>query len=462
MAVTNELPRGSLESERAVLGSLLIDPDILRELLSTVREEDFLFAVDREIFHAAKALFRAGKPADAMTIAAKLGGKYDDYLRQLIEITPTAANWLEYAEIMREKAALHLAALQGAEISSAPDLDAVRTSHAQLGQLLSGGPRLESWTMTELLESFFQSQDPDAPPPEYVTFGMEPLDKGAYIQRGDVVVLGGRASDGKTCLALQMAWHMAEKRKVGFFSLETDREKLRDRLMAHAAQLCFSDIKGKTIDEEHWTALAGQTSEFAKRDLRVVHSPGMTVTDIQAASQAYGFEVVFIDYVQLITPETAPRTPRHEQMASVSRALHTFAQSSKTLVVELAQLHRMEQEQSKWRPPNMHDLKETGQFEQDADMIFLLYQPGPKSKLNKDNSRILTVGKNKEGRQGDWPLYFDGEKQTFSVMAGEDGRSVLQALQAAGRKAKARSRAKSDSGQVEITELPGRDDGLPF
>lgn len=127
-------------------------------------------------------------------------------------------------------------------------------------------------------------------------------------------------------------------------------------------------------------------------------------------------------------------------------------------MVELAQLHRTDQD--KWRAPNMHDLRETGQFEQDADMILLLYQPGPKSKLDKDNSRILTIGKNKEGRRGDWPLYFDGEKQTFSVMAGEDGNAVMRRLQAEGRKAKARNRQAP--GQVEFEELPGRDDGLPF
>lgn len=458
MALTHETPRPSLESEQAVLGSLLIDPDIIRELLPAVREEDFLLEADREIFHAAKVLFRSGKPADAVTIAARLNKKYDDYMIQLMEITPTTAYWPEYAQIMREKALLNRAAALGSKMSAAVDLDECRAIYGRMGELLSGGSGLESWSMGELLESFFQSQAPDAPPPEYVAFGMEPLDKGSYIQRGDVVVLGGWASDGKTCLALQMAWHMAQKRKVGFFSLETDRAKLRDRLMAYSAQISLSDIKGKTIGEAQWTTLAAQASEFAKRDLRLFHAPGLTVTGIQAASQAYGFEVIFIDYVQLIIPETPPRTTRQEQMASVSRALHTFAQSSKTLVVELAQLHRTDQD--KWRAPNMHDLRETGQFEQDADMILLLYQPGPKSKLDKDNSRILTIGKNKEGRRGDWPLYFDGEKQTFSVMAGEDGNAVMRRFQAEGRKAKARNRQAP--GQVEFTELPGRDDGLPF
>jgi len=461
MAVTNERLRYSLEAEQGVLGSLLIDPNIPRNVLAAVREDDFLSPENREIFHAAKALFRAGEAVDAVTIREKLGGKYSDYLLQLMEITPTSANWEEYAEIMREKAVFHRVAALGSEMSRAADLDDLRRIHAQQGQLLSGGRKLEAWNMHELLESFFQSQDPDAPPVEYISFGLEALDKGSYIIPGDVVVLGGCASDGKTCLALQMAWHMAEKRKVGFFSLETDRRKFRDRLMAHSAQLRFSDIKQKNISGEQWALLAKQAAEFAERDLTVIESPGMTATEIQAVSMAYGFQVIFIDYVQLITPETDSRTPRHEQMASVSRALHTFAQKFKTLVVELAQLHRMDQD--KWRAPTMHDLKETSQFEQDADMIFLLYQPGPKSKLDKETSRLLTIGKNKEGRRGDWPLYFDGEKQTFSVMASEDGKELFRKYQEGGRKVKARNRAAAMAEQqMKITELPEREDGMPF
>lgn len=459
MAVTEKQDR-RLDAEMAVIGSLLIDPDVLPRLLAAVKEDDFLHPPNRLIFRTARALFRSGTPADAVTIRSRIGEQYSNYLLQLIEITPTSANWEEYAREMREQAAVQRARALADKLALAVTLEDCRPVIAQLGQLLSGGQTLDAWNSRQLLESFFQSQEPDQPPAEYVTFGLEAVDKGSYIAPGDVVVLGGRASDGKTCLALQMAWHMAQTRKVGFFSLETDREKLRDRLMAHSAQLRFSDIKQRTIGEEQWAALARETARFAERDLTVLHSPGMTATEIQAASQAYGFQVIFVDYVQLITPETDARTPRHEQMASVSRALHTFAQKTKTLVVELAQLHRMDQDEKKWRAPNMHDLKESGQFEQDADMIFLLYQPGPKSKLNKETSRILTIGKNKEGRQGDWPLYFDGERQTFSVMAAEDGWSVLRQLQEAGRKAQ--SRNKRDPNQVEFTEITEEDPQMPF
>ncbi len=439
---------------------MLIDPSIIRELLAEVQEQDFLHPTNLLVFNAARTLFRSGDPVDAIAIRDRIGEQYTDYLVQLMEITPTSVNWDFYARMMHEQAVVQRCRDLAERLSLAATLDECRPAAAQLQQLLADGQKLEAWTMPELLESFFKSQEPDAPKQEFITFGLAAVDKGTYITKGDVVVLGGCASDGKTCLALQMAWNMAKKYKVGFFSLETDREKIRDRLMAYSAQLRLSDIKEKTIGEEQWTALARQAAELAKRDFTVIRFPEKRVADIRAVSQAYGFQVIFVDYVQLIVPEMDTRTPRHEQIASISRDLHAFAQKSGTLVVELAQLHRMDQ--ASWRAPTMRDMKETSQLEQDADLIFLLYRPGPKSKLDKNSSRILTIGKNKEGRQGDWPLYFDGEKQTFSVMAEEDGRSVLQALQAEGRKAQARNRGRWDPGQMEISELPGDDEDMPF
>ena len=122
-----------------------------------------------------------------------------------------------------------------------------------------------------------------------------------------------------------------------------------------------------------------------KRDLTLVEAAGMSAADIETASRAYGFQVIFIDYIQLVAPEKSSGGTRSEQVAAISRALHTFAQKTGTLVVELAQLTRQERKTGKdgqevRRDPTMQDLKESGQLEQDADMILLLFRPGPKDK----------------------------------------------------------------------------------
>lgn len=451
-----------LDAERGVIGALLISPEDVPAILAAVREEDFLIDADRLIFQAARNLFRSGSPVDPLLIRDRIGPDCTDYMVQVMDLTPTAANWREHAEAMHEQAALQRARTLADKLEHAVTLDDCRPISAELSGLLSDRRRLNTWTAPELLESFMKSQDPDAPPPKYITTGFRFLDDGTYIEAGDVVMIGGYPSDGKTALSLMLAWHMAKVCRVGYFSLETSREKLRDRLMAHAAQVDFTDIKRRTISEENWKHIAEQTSGFSQRQLTVVEAAGMSAADIESYSRASGFQVIFLDYVQLVRPEGG--NLRSEQMAGVSRDLHTFAQKSGTLVVELAQLTRPERGtdksgREKWREPNMHDLKESGQFEQDADMILLLFRPNPNdTTLQQDVHRLLKIGKNKEGRWGTWPLYFDGSRQTFSVM--DRSREIMKSMTEAGRKAQIR--AEPEYKQVELAEITDDSGPLPF
>ena len=408
-----------LDAEWAVLGSLLIDPGVQQPLFAKVRPEDFLSPVNRKIFTAARELFRAGDPVDAVTVRAKVGKEYADYLVQLQDITPTSANWEVYAGIMREQAAHARIRDLAFKLLEQPTLEDCRPLVADMGLSLSAGPEVDGWTIRQMVDDFFAAQDPDAPKPEYITYGLDVLDQRNYTELGDVVIIGGYPSDGKTALALSMAYHMAAGHKVGFFSLETDKRKIRDRLMAAVGQISLSDIKRRRLTDSDWVSLAAKSPEMSRRDLTVIQAAGMTASAIQGVAQAYGFQIILIDYIQLVAPEVDRRMPRSEQIADVSRSFHTFAQRTNTLVVELAQLSRPEK--GNWRPPTMQDLKESGQLEQDADVILLLYRPNPKdNNLDQDQHRILRIGKYKEGRRGTWPLAFDGNRQTFSVV-GPDG-----------------------------------------
>lgn len=450
-----------LNAERAVIGALLIDESIVRDVLTCVEANDFLEPANRMIFQAARKLFRDSEPVDPITIRNLIGAEYTDYLVQVMEVTPTCANWREYAEAMRQQTALQRVRDLAQELKEAVNLEECRDAVAELGQLMGSGRKVDTWNTKEMLEDFFRSQDPDAPAPEYITTGIEVIDQGTYTELGDVIMIGGEPSSGKTALALMMAHHMAAKYKVGFFSLETSKEKVRDRMMAHMAQVDFNAIKRHELGEKDWTSVAAKGQDFAKRDLTVLRASGMTATEIQAVSQAYGFQIIFIDYVQLVVPESAKNAIRSEQMASVSRALHSFAQSSKTLVVELAQIARMDRSGG-WREADMHDLKESGQFEQDADVIYMLFRPNPKNEdgLDEEKHRILKIAKNKEYRRGKWPLYFDGAKQTFSTMV-EDGnehsKKVLRELQAAGKAARNKNHVEGQKVLAGFKEMKGGD-----
>lgn len=452
-----------LDAENGVLGSLLIDERILQEAFSVVDAGDFLNPTNRLIFQTARKLFQAGEPVDAMTVRDQIGGQYSNYLVQLMEITPTSANWREYAEAMHRQASLYRIKELAFKLEQAVTLEDCRPLCADLGQLLAGGQRVDAWTMREMLDDFFTAQEPDSPAPQYITSGIRELDEGSFTELGDVVMIGGYPSDGKTALALSMAYHMAKTHKVGLFSLETSKQKVRDRMVSHVAQISAQAIKRRALTEADWKLLAEKSADMVKRDLTVLRGAGTTVSEIQAISQAYGFQIIFIDYVQLVVPELDRRANRQEQMASVSIALHTFAQATGTLVVELAQLTRPERAGS-WREPDMHDLKETGQFEQDADMIYLLFRPDPKDKtLSQDDHRMLKIAKNKEFRRGTWPLYFDGDKQTFSIMT--DDKGVMRQMVEAGKAARARNRAEALGQQriPQVIELPPTEAGnLPF
>lgn len=452
-----------LDAENGVLGSLLIDERILQEAFSVVDAGDFLNPTNRLIFQTARKLFQAGEPVDAMTVRDQIGGQYSNYLVQLMEITPTSANWREYAEAMHRQASLYRIKELAFKLEQAVTLEDCRPLCADLDQLLAGGQRVDAWTMREMLDDFFTAQEPDSPAPQYITSGIRELDEGSFTELGDVVMIGGYPSDGKTALALSMAYHMAKTHKVGLFSLETSKQKVRDRMVSHVAQISAQAIKRRALTEADWKLLAEKSADMVKRDLTVLRGAGTTVSEIQAISQAYGFQIIFIDYVQLVVPELDRRANRQEQMASVSIALHTFAQATGTLVVELAQLTRPERAGS-WREPDMHDLKETGQFEQDADMIYLLFRPDPKDKtLSQDDHRMLKIAKNKEFRRGTWPLYFDGDKQTFSIMT--DDKGVMRQMVEAGKAARARNRAEALGQQriPQVIELPPTEAGnLPF
>lgn len=456
-----------LEAEQAVLGSILQDEGITRDALAAVLEQDFVNPVNRKIFRAMRTLFRAGHPVDAITVRGAVGMDYSDYLLQLLEITPTAANWREYADLMRQQAALHRAKGLAEKISEATALDDIRDAVAALGQELTGGRKLDTWSMRDMLDDFYAAQDLDAPAPVYFSYGLSVLEDGTFTQPGDVVMIGGEPSSGKTALSLMMAYHMAKYHRVGYYSLETSKQKVRDRLVSTAMQVDFRAVKQRTLNEQDWADVAARGADFSGRDLTVLTAGGMTATEIQSTAQASGFDVIFVDYVQLVSPEIDRRAPRSEQMADVSRSLHTFAQRTGTLVVELAQLSRPDRSRG-WREPEMTDLKESGQFEQDADLILMIYRPNPNDEaLDQEQHRILKIAKNKEFRRGKWPLHFDGGKQTFSVLATEDGHSkqVLRQLTRAGKSARQKNRIEALGQRCisEVVELPpSAERDMPF
>lgn len=438
-----------LDAEQAVVGSLLLDESLAPAILAAVDLADISGPTNRRILQAARALLREAAPVDPITLRDKLGPESAEYMVQLMEITPTAANWRVYADLLHEQATLARVQDLARDLADASTLEECRGQISKLGDLMATGKGVDAWSMADAYRWFMASQASDKKP-EYISYGIRELDEGIYTEPGDVVIIGGEPSAGKTALGLMLAYHMAKKYRVGFFSLETGKRKLTARLVSAAIGIDFDAIKKGTMDEAAWLQVAQGGEDFTGRGLTLIPAAGMTPTQIQAESRARGFQIIYIDYIQLVKPEGDPRANTAQAIAGVSRSMHTFAQSTGTLVVELAQLTRPEKSGG-WRPPDMHSLKETGQLEQDADAIMLLYRPKPDGDLDPDKTRLLKIAKQKEGRLGTWPLAFDGAHQRFSVLAGPDGRTLRQLVNR-GKAAKSARHAET-TGQVTFQEI---------
>lgn len=410
----------SLSAQVAVLGSLLIEPRLVGEALERVRPEDFTTPRCRMVFETIRSLFAQGRPTDPVTVRDALGGRpeegWSQYLMELMEVTPTAANVWEYAALMREQARMAQTSalagqLQAAAVSG--DKEAVQALLGQLNGLQVERRGVQRMDMAQMLLSFTERHSGE--PHQYMTWGLPKVDKALFVDMGDFVVLGGYPSAGKTALAVAFAFHQARDRRVGFYSLETNRYKLADRLISNLAGIEMETIKGSRLTDEDWAQVAKQSDRIRARQLELIEASCMTVQDIQADAMAHRYEVVYVDYLQIVEPETR-RANRTEQVSAISRGLQQLAHGSGRLVVALAQLTRAEYTSKHEQvEPTMSDLRESGQIEQDADAILLLYLERPNQ---PDTSRrALKVGKNKEGVRMKTYLVFDGQYQRFRESA---------------------------------------------
>lgn len=406
-----------LSAQVAVLGSLLIEPKLVGEAMTKIRDEDFLTPKYRMVWQAIRALFLAGKPIDAALVRDKLGGRPEDgwtqLLLELMDLTPTAANIWTYVSLLREQARRARAAELGALIQAHDSEEQLREYIAQLNDLLVERRGVERMDMSQMILTFTDRHSGE--PVEYMTWGLPKVDAGTYVELGDMVVLGGYPSAGKTALAVSMAYHQAKRFRVGFYSLETNRFKLADRLVSNFVGIEMSAIKGNKITEEEWQRVADQSDRIRARQLEIIEASGMTVQDIQSDALARRYEVVYVDYLQLIEPESR-RMNRTEQVSGISRGLQQFAHEHGRMVVALSQLSRPEQSsKNELVEPTMSDLRESGQIEQDADAIMLLFLEKPSEP--DESRRVLKVAKNKEGIRGRFYLVFDGQYQRFQESA---------------------------------------------
>lgn len=429
-----------LLAQASVLGSMLISPEIVGEVLTSLSPEDFSEPLGVELYKAIRQLYLDGNKIDAVTALNAMGGPSEsrrDYLLGAMDRTPTAANFREYVSIVREQAKLTKLQQMGFSLAGADmDLARARELVERMQGLLADRKGVESMSMEQGIVRFYENLDRK---PEYLPWGIDFLDEGLTAERGDFIVLGGYPSDGKTALALYLAYQQAATHRVAFFSLETHNDKLFNRLYSSVAQVSGKKIKHRDLSQTDYYNLERKAEEVRGRNLHLIKASSMTVDDIRAYTLARQFDVIYIDYLTLI-PD--PGKTEYDQATNISKGLHRLAQDHGVTVVALSQLSRPDSGAPK--PPTLSSLRSSGQIEQDADIVMFIYREEPGRLRSR---RVLRVAKNKEGETGQIPLIFNGDTQTFKV---DHYRPVDDRP----------ARKEPEYKQINFTELPN-DEPLP-
>lgn len=433
--------------ELRIISTMLQKPDRAGDAFARLTAADFSVEAYGQIFATIERLRLAGAPVDPVTVRHELGDDYGIILKQTAVFEPVDLAY--YAEMLKEQGKLEEIKAAALTVAYAESYSAASANMDALNGLFVSKQNTRVVSAAAAAQDFCDRAN--AAKPEYLRFGMRRLDSLLYTELGDMMIIGGYPSSGKTLLSLQMAATLAEKYRVGFFSLETNPEKLVDRLLSHLAHVPLKKIKDRDLGDADWLALTRSAEKLSTLRLDFVDAGGMSARDIQSLSLSRKYQVVFIDYLQLISGNG--RLTRYEQVTQISQDLHTLGRAHGIAVIALAQLKRPEKEKGKPVPPSMADFRESGQIEQDADSALLLYPVDPN---DYRSDRVLYIAKNKEGQRARYELEFDGATQTL-----KEKPKPYSETQGEIRRA-ARNVAAERAGQVTFTELLDNTEPLPF
>ena len=428
-------PPQSLEAEQAVLGSILIDSRVVADVVGILTPEDFFLKQNKEIFETVYTMFNFSQTIDPVTVLNKmkeLGVHRDnstDYIKQLMEITPTAANVVRYANIVREKAMLRGLAQASSDISEMVS-DEVGTAAEMLETAekkiyaLRKGERNDSLehigtVLHKVFDRLTELSQSDSLIPGLST-GLRDLDtKINGLNKSDLLLVAARPAMGKSAFALNIAINVAKKYKktVAIFNLEMSREQLAMRLLASESFIDMQKLATGKLTDEEWGKLCMASASLSQTDIRIDDNPSVTVADINAKCRRLdNLGLVVIDYLQLMQGSGYGKNSENRVtvVGEISRSLKIMAKELNIPVICLSQLSRAVESRTDKRPI-LSDLRESGAIEQDADSVMFLYRDEYYNENTEDKGLAeCIVSKNRHGETGTVKLQWFGPYQTFA------------------------------------------------
>ncbi len=439
----NRVPPQDIDAEKALLGSIMLKPDIMGDMIDIVSASSFYVEKHRIIFRAMFELFSKNEPIDALSISSKLKEKklYDDigggaYLAELLNTVPSASNAKHYAEMVQKKAVLRELIDVSGQISDLgyaeeEDLDNLLDSVEKRVFAVTSSPTTHKFTsIRESLNEAWDRLDrlhKNSDELRGIPTGFKDLDnKLAGLQKSDLIILAARPSMGKTSLALDIARQAASLHNipVGIFSLEMSAQQIVDRMLAAEARVDSWKLRrGKISVDEEFSRIRDALGKLSKAPIFIDDQSGNTVLKMRAVSRRlkseHGLGLIIVDYLQLMAP-SRNFDSMVQQVTEISRSLKGLARELDVPVLALSQLSRaVEQRRDK---PRLSDLRDSGSIEQDADVVMFIHRED-KMKENSDRPNIaeILIEKHRNGPTGKIELYFDEEKTTFLGLEKESG-----------------------------------------
>ena len=444
MELTKE--RAGLGAETSVLGCLMLAGDKLSgEIFQRVKVDDFQQPGHRRLYEAALGAFRADEPVDAVTMVARAGKAYEPLAREILDLTPTAANWEIYCRDLHESGRLGRLRALAFEAVEAETADAAAELLLQAQESLTDKEDNRVVSFNAGYMAFLRGMDPRNRP-EYEDWGLPELNEHIRVRPGSYIVIGAGTSVGKSALAAQFALAAARKKRVGFFSFEMSDREIMERMGAQLSRVEFGRVQGRAGEDEIRQA-ARAARDFGNIQLEIINASGFSSAQIRAMTLARRYEYIVVDYIQLIAESGGSRV---EAVTKSTMGLQQIAKGLGVTVLALSQFSRPEKAQ-RGKAPSLADLRESGQIEQDADVIMLLWRMNEE---DRNGPRWLSVNKNRGGPCGNVCLSFEPRYMEFIPCDPRKYVAVKQGTPPRSRKAPAQAKASAFVELPDQMEVP--------
>ena len=436
-STNGKTPPQDLVAEKSLLGAIMLSDDVMAEILTIIRPEDFYDERHQIIYRAMISLYDQHKPIDLLTLTSQLkteknlknvgGGAY---LAELSNFVPAASHAKAYAEIIEKNSTRRKLIKAGTNIAEkAFEDDAnvdelIGSAEKELFEVSDKIVKSDYVAMDELLVDALEriaELRKNKGALRGLKTGFVDLDKKtAGFQKGDLIILGARPAMGKTTMAQNLAFNIASINKKGvlFFSMEMAANEIVDRIISDISDVDNWKMRTGNLTDEEFSRIGDSLDEFDELPIYIDDTSSLTILELRnkarRAMHDHEIGIIIIDYLQLITGSDRYKGNRVQEITEISRSLKILARELRIPVVALAQLSRNVTGRDDPRPV-LSDLRDSGSIEQDADLVMFLHRPDYYKKPEEEDTNIteLIIRKHRHGAIGTIELYFDGAKSRF-------------------------------------------------